>query len=71
MRGSEERRKQRGCDSNVIQNVDIYGLPITLYFEKKLRYKTNFGAVMSIITGLAVFILGGYKFIEMFLYMSS
>jgi len=55
----------------VIQNVDIYGLPITLYFEKKLRYKTNFGAVMSIITGLAVFILGGYKFIEMFLYMSS
>jgi len=64
-------KKQKRCDSSLLSRIDIYGIPITLQFEEKMRYKTNFGAMLSIFTGLVFMVFGGYKFIEMNTHMSS
>jgi len=66
MRHSSSSKKQRGCDSNVMKRVDIYGIPITLNFEDKMRYKTNFGAMMSIFTCLTVLVFGGFSILDLF-----
>jgi len=70
MRKGTKSKKQR-CDPNFLSRIDIYGIPITLQFEEKMRYKTNFGAMLSIFTGLAFVVFGGFKFIEMSLHMNS
>jgi len=65
MRGSRKSKSKRRCDTSLMRRVDIYGIPIEMNFEDQSRYKTNFGAIMSIITAFVMIVFGGYKFIEL------
>ena len=36
--------------NNYLMVLDLYGLPIPLYFKNKSQYKTHFGAIISILS---------------------
>jgi hypothetical protein len=40
---------------NLIENVDMFGHPINLTYNRKPSYKTVFGGVISIIAGGLIF----------------